>query len=147
MDTRAKYLRPLKVSLMVAMLGELGLFLIYGVYLNPEGNLLYKFLWTVLFCGVGMGASLGAFINLFVTDKLSGSKAIMATTVLSFMILGIACDMLCISLDQHFHYFGGDKSPLIFWTGGLAGSLIGGVLIGWLCFSAKGNMVLDKLKL
>ena len=57
-DSRKKSNRTLIVSLCFSAIGEFLLFVVYGIILFPEGNLLYKFLWTVVFCGIGMGASL-----------------------------------------------------------------------------------------
>ena len=56
-EARKLYVRPLIVSLFFAVVGELLLLVIYGIILFPEGNILYKVLWTLVFCGIGMGST------------------------------------------------------------------------------------------
>jgi len=58
------------------------------------------------FCGIGMDATLGDGLNLLVTDRYAGPKANFLTILLSFLIMGVTCDLLCLNLDLHFNYFG-----------------------------------------
>ena len=146
-DSRKVYIRPLIASLFFAVAGEFLLLVIYGIILFPEGNLLYKALWTILFCGIGMGATLGAGINLFIVGRYSGTKAILSTILLTFLTMGIACDLLCLNLDLHFNYFGAQTNPVLFSAGGVLGSLIGGAGIGGLLFSETGRSILDRIGL
>ena len=144
-EARKMYVRPLIVSLFFAVVGELLLLVIYGIILFPEGNILYKVLWTLVFCGIGMGATLGAGINLCIVGRYEGTKAVLLTVLLSFLIMGVACDLLCLNLDLHFNYFGAQTNPLLFSTGGVLGSLIGGAGIGGLLFSEKGRSILERI--
>jgi len=144
-DARKMFIRPLTISLYFAVVGEFLLLVIYGLILFPEGNLIYKVLWTLVFCGIGMGATLGAGINLFIIGRFSGLSAILLTTMLSFLLLGVACDLLCLNLDLHFNYFSAQTSPLLFSAGGILGSLIGGAGIGWLLFSETGQSILERI--
>lgn len=138
------YLRPLKLGIFFSILGEGAIFLIWGVYLYPEGNLFHKFLWTIVFCGLGMGAAIGAFIDFFIMGKLKGNAAIIATIFLSLLLLGLLCNFLCFNLDMHFNFFGGQNSPTLFIWNGIGMSILGGLLIGMLLFTKKGNGLLDK---
>jgi hypothetical protein len=142
-DSRKMYTRPMIVSLAVCIFGELFLFIIYGVVLFPQGNLLYKFLWTVI-CGIGMGATVGAFLNLFIIDKYIGIKAITLTLLLTLVTLGIICNRLCFQLDLHFHYFGAETNPMLFFMGSIAGSIVAGLIIALLLFSEKGDILLHR---
>jgi hypothetical protein len=142
---RNQYIRPLVVSIGMTELGEILLLILYGIILFPDGSVIHKALWTLIFCGIGMGATLGAFINIFVVDRFNGLKAIVATTALSLIILGIACNLLCLNLDRHFHYFGGSSNPYLFSFGGVLGSIIGGIAVGIVLFTQKGNEYLEKL--
>jgi hypothetical protein len=144
-DARKLYIRPLTISLFFSVVGELLLLMIYGIILFPEGNILYKVLWTLVFCGIGMGATLGAGINLFIVGRYEGTKAVLLTILLSFLIMGVACDLLCLNLDLHFNYFGAQDSPLLFSAGGVVGALIAGTGIGGLLFSVKGRSILDRI--
>ena len=142
-DPRKMYTRPLIVSLAVCIFGELFLFIIYGIVLFPQGNLLYKALWTVI-CGIGMGAMVGVFVNLFIIDKYIGIKAITLTILLTLVTLGIICNRLCFELDLHFHYFGAETNPLLFFMGSIAGSIVAGLVIALLLFSEKGDIILHR---
>jgi hypothetical protein len=107
--------------------------------------MIYKILWTLGFCGIGMGATLGTSINLFIIGRYSGLKAILLTTLLAFLIMGVACDLLCLNLDLHFNYFGAQTNPLLFSAGGMLGSLIAGAGIGGLLFSKTGQSIMERL--
>ncbi len=144
-DTRKMFLRPVIVSLGFSVIGEFLLLIIYGILLFPGGNMVYKVLWTLFFCGIGMGTTLGAFINLFVIGRYSGRQAILITILLTFLVMGVACDLLCLNLDRHFHYFGAEANPLLFSLGAILGSVIAGAGIGGLLFSRTGNSILAKL--
>jgi len=144
-DTRKLFIRPLIISLFFAVVGEFLLLVIYGIILFPDGNMIYKVLWTLGFCGIGMGATLGTSINLFIIGRYSGLKAILLTILLAFLIMGIACDLLCLNLDLHFNYFGAQTNPLLFSAGGMLGSLIAGAGIGGLLFSKTGQSIMERL--
>lgn len=132
--TRSMYIRPLVYSIGVSVFGEFLLLIIYGVMLFPGGNLLNKVLWTLVFCGVGMGATLGTFIILLVVGRYAGKRAIIPTTLLTVLLAGIICNQLCLALDRHFGYFGGGEDPLLFTLGSIIGSTVGGLMIGWLMY-------------
>ena len=57
---RAQYLRPLWLGILFAVAGELIVFLVFGLLLNGPGSWQTKLLWTVGFCGIGMGSAFGA---------------------------------------------------------------------------------------
>ncbi|MEE4262182.1 MAG: hypothetical protein V2I56_05790 [Desulfobacteraceae bacterium] len=94
-----------------------------------------------------MGAILGAGLNLLVTDRYAGSKAIFLTILLSFLIIGVSCDLLCLNLDLHFNYFGAQTNPLLFSAAGILGSLIAGAGMGALLFSKTGQPVIESIGL
>lgn len=144
----ASYLRPLYVAIAFSVAGEALILVVFGLILFPEGNLLNKVLWTLLYCGVGMGATLGALLNMFVVNRIkSVASSLFATAILSALVLGVACNLLCLNLDMHFHYFGGHTNPVLFYVNGLAMSIIGGLMMGWLLFTARGTRVLAKIGL
>lgn len=142
---RQRYLRPLKLGIALSMLGELGLFVVFGLVLSPSGNLIHKFLWTVVFCGIGMGAAGGAFLDLFVVDRWRGWPAVLASTLISVALLGIACNLLCLSLDMDLDHFGGKSNPALFLASGILAAALGGAFLGWLLFTGRGVRVLDRL--
>jgi hypothetical protein len=143
---RQGYLRPLTVSIALSMTAEFFLFLVFGVFLFPAGPWLNKLLWTVVFCGIGMGATMGAFIDLLIVGRWQGRKAIVATMLLSIVILGIACDMLCPSLDRKFLYFGGAEDSVLFVATSVVMAAIGGLIGGGgVLFTKFGQQLLDRL--
>lgn len=138
---RRRYLRPLRLAILFSVLGESTIFVVWGLLLYPEGNVPKKFLWTIVFCGLGMGGALGSLVALLVVDRLSGWRAVAATVSLSTPVLGVGCNLLCLELDQHFLYFGGaENSPLFIWDG-VVMSAVGGAALGWLCFTEAGSCV------
>jgi hypothetical protein len=146
-DTRKIFNRSVIVSIGFTVLGELLLLVTHGFILFPAGLILYKALWALVFCGIGMGATLGAFINLIVTGRYFGIKAVIFTTVLSLIILGMLCGLLCFNLDLTFQYFGANTNPTLFLLNGIIGSIVAGIGIGGLLFSKAGNTALVRLRL
>ena len=142
---RQTYLRPIIVAISLSVVAEFGLLVLFGMVLFPEGSLFHKFLWTIVFCGLGMGSVLGAAISLFIVDKLKGKAAILSCVALSFVTLGIFCDQLCLALDRHFQYFGGASHGWVFSTTSWILSSLGGALAGWLLFTEAGSKLLSKL--
>lgn len=141
------HLRPIKLAILLSVFGEAIIFLVWGIILYPEGSLINKFLWTIVFCGLGMGSALGAIITFSVVGKFKGTKAIIFCSVLSGIILGVFCNYLCFNLDLHFNYFGGQKTPDLFIWNGIIMSFLGGALLGWLCFTKRGSNLLNKYHL
>lgn len=140
-----RYLRPLKVAIAMSMLAELGMFVIFGVLLSPSGQLIHKFVWTVILCGIGMGTALAAFISFFVIDCWQGWRAIIATAAASVLLLGAICNLLCLSLDLDLDYFGGRSNPGLFVLSGVLAAALAGALLGWLLFTDRGTRILNHL--
>jgi len=143
--TRARYLRPIKVATLFTVGAELLLLLYYGIYLSDEGSLVYKVLWTLGFCGLGMGFSVGAILDLFVVDRMRPAAAIAATAVTSTLTLGVACNALCMVLDRHYRYFGGADDPYLHFLPSFFASIVGGILVGWLLFTPRGVSWLNRI--
>lgn len=141
---RREYLRPLWLGIVFAMAGELVIFLVFGLLLNGPGSWVTKLVWTVGFCGIGMGSTVGAFVDLLIVGRLWGARAIVATCALSTGILGVACNVLCWRLDLGLHYFGGAEHPAIFLVSGIVASAFAGAVLGALLFTHAGNGWLDR---
>ncbi|MEC5129525.1 hypothetical protein VSU19_22380 [Verrucomicrobiales bacterium BCK34] len=142
-----EFRRPVVVSIVVSAMAELVIFVVWGLILYPEGNWLQKLLWTVVFCGVGMGAATGALICALIVDRLFGWKAIAACSILGVLVLGVGCNLLCYSIDLHIHFFGAHENAVSFVASGIGGAAIGGALIGWLLFSEGGVAILRRVRL
>lgn len=142
---KKQLLRPVKLGILFSVLGEAVIFIVWGLWLYPEGNIVQKFLWTIVFCGVGMGATIGVFISSIVESRYWGRQAIIACIIISFLILGLFCNVLCFQLDMHFNYFGSSSTPNLFIINGIVMSIFGGALLGWLNFSYRGIKLLERL--
>jgi len=139
------YRRPLVFSIAASVLGEAVLLIVYGMLLNPAGDLVAKALWTLVFCGLGMGSVVGALLVLLVVDRLEGAAAIGASATISAGVLGLFCNVLCYRLDSHyFHYFGAAEQPLLFLAPGIILPAALGAGFGWLMFTPRGRAVLDR---
>ena len=147
MKNSRRYKRPLIVSILLSILREITIFLVWGIILFPEGSLFAKFVWTVLFCGLGMGATIGSIIVLFVVDTFNGVMAGIVTTALYALVLGLGCNFLCYELDKQFHYFGAVESGPLFLINGIGLSVVGGMVASYLLFSQSGKRLLDRLKI
>ncbi|KAE8373860.1 hypothetical protein BDV26DRAFT_271020 [Aspergillus bertholletiae] len=110
---RNVYLRPFLLFWLNSLFAET-IFLAVGVFImTGTRDLLYKVLWTLVFCPLGMGGAMGGLINCFIVDHYYGKKAAHFTGILSLLILS-ACNYLCYNLDRHFGWFGATEHPLWF---------------------------------
>ena len=145
-SARRRYLRPLYLGIGAAALGELFLFVVWGIFLFPQGDLVKKFVW-IMTCSLGMGAALGALVDLLVVDRLDGLKAMIATTGMAILVIGVGCNYLCWSIDQQLNWWGGASDPGLFLGSGIFGTVLLGWLVSYFLFSIKGSMLLDRLGL
>lgn len=141
-----QYLRPLYVATILSVSFEAFIFIIFGLILYPEGNIFYKLIWTIFFCGLGMGGAIGTWINILIIDSYNGFKAIVYTVLIATVFL-TACDLLCLKIDHVFHYFGAHTNPYLFFVSGFIMTIIGSIIAGILLFTKTGDKVLSSLGL
>ncbi len=146
MDLSKQYKRPIVVSILLSSIGEIGLFVIFGMFAFPDGSLLYKFIWAGFYCGIGMGAATGALVTLIVVERFAGRSAFIVGAATAFSVLA-ACNWLCLTIDQHYNFFGGREQPELFFWNGIIMAAIGSTLISWLVFTTKGQDVLEEIGL
>lgn len=144
---RSDFIRPLILATAFTWTAELVLLIYYGIYLSDQGSLLNKVIWTLGFCGIGMGLSLGGLIDIFLVGRVTEKIGIWSTMVFMVITLGVACNWLCMNLDRHFKYFGGAENPYLFFLPSFLASIVGGWLLGWLLFSRKGRSILYRFGL
>jgi hypothetical protein len=146
--SRKLYLRPLYIATAFSWFGELGLFLYYGVYANDTGHYLEKLIWTLGFCGIGMGMTLGGLIDLLLVGRVGPKAGIIGCVVLAVVTTGFACNWLCYHLNRELDYFGQAGAPAMsFLMPGLLVSPFAGWFLGWACFTEGGDRFLSKLRL
>ncbi|ETS75467.1 hypothetical protein PFICI_12411 [Pestalotiopsis fici W106-1] len=110
---RLVYLRPFILFYLNSLFAEV-IFLAVGVFIMTGArDLIYKILWTLVFCPLGMGGAMGGIINVFIVDHYYGTKAVHFTSILSLLVLS-SCNYLCYNLDKHFGWFGAADHPLWF---------------------------------
>lgn len=143
--TRLEFVRPIVVVTALTLGGEMMIFLIWGLGIFPDGELLPKFVWTAT-CGVAMGATIAALTILLVTGRLEGRRAAAAAGVISFAVLAF-CTFLCYRLDLSLDLFGARAAPELFVSGGLVPALLGSALYGWLLHARRGASLLARLGL
>lgn len=140
---RSDFVRPISVALSLTLLGEAIIFVVWGIYLFPVGNLSTKLVWTGT-CGIAMGATIGGLVNVKVTGRLDGNKAAFWSGSIYFAVLGF-CTVLCFQIDLATgSQFGAQQAPLLFVGGGIIPALITSLVYSWLLHSRGGNALLVK---
>ncbi|KAL2219362.1 hypothetical protein M432DRAFT_611057 [Thermoascus aurantiacus ATCC 26904] len=110
---RAAYIRPFFLFWLSSFIAEV-VFLMVGIFImTGTRDLIYKVLWTLLFCPFGMGGAMGGIIDYFIVDHYYGNKAVYFTALISILVFG-SCNYLCYNLDRHFGWFGAAEHPLWF---------------------------------
>ena len=133
------FARPLKLAILFSVLGEAVILLVWGFYLFPEGSWFNKFMWTIVYCGLGMGGAFGSVVALGLLDRVDGWPTVVLSALLSTVMLGLFCNTLCLRLDMTFGYFGAQGAGLLFMANGIAMSAIGGAVLGWMTFTDTGQ--------
>ena len=64
MASDRSFARPLKLAILFSVLGEAVILVVWGFYLFPEGSWFNKFMWTIVYCGLGMGGAFGSVVAL-----------------------------------------------------------------------------------
>ncbi|CAF0737144.1 unnamed protein product [Adineta steineri] len=141
---RQYYLRPMKLFIGSSIGAELIFLFISICFFSGFKDIFYKILWTLFFCGIGMGSTMGTLINIFITDRYFNSKAIFGTLILGLIVFG-TCNVLCFRLDHHFDYYGAIKYPVFFLSKGFVAGLLGSLINGYLLFNANGQKLLIKM--
>ena len=126
---RRDFVRPIVVAIVLTIIGELLILFVWGMLLFPSGNIWHKLGWT-LTCGVAMGATIGALVNVVVTGRLSGLTAASYAGAIYFVILGI-CVYICYQTDLSTGYFGAVEAPTLFVLGGLVPAGLTGIAYGY----------------
>ena len=91
-----------------------------------------------------MGSTIGAAVAVFVEGRLRGARAVVATTLISLVLLGLLCNLLCFNLDHQFHFFGGHENSPLFILNGMVMSAGGGLVLGYLLYTDRGNRLLER---
>ncbi|KAL3472839.1 hypothetical protein BJX99DRAFT_234740 [Aspergillus californicus] len=142
---RAIYIRPFVVFWVNSMIAEIVFLLVATIFFSGLCEMIYKVIWTLVICPLGMGGAMGSLTTFFLVDHYYGTKAVWFTAVLTLLVLG-SCNYLCFSLDHYFHYFGASSHPLWFhWR--YPAIFLSGWSSGKLLFTDEGQKKLARLGL
>ncbi|RAQ79204.1 hypothetical protein COH21_012904 [Aspergillus flavus] len=142
---RLIYIRPFILFWFNSLLAEIFFLLVATLFFSGLREIIYKVLWTLIICPLGMGGAMGGITNYFLVDYYYGKRAVWFTALLTLLVLG-SCNYLCFSLDHYFGYFGAQTHPLWFhWR--YPAIFMSGWSSGKLLFTDEGQKKLAKLGL
>ncbi|MFJ6987183.1 MULTISPECIES: hypothetical protein [unclassified Streptomyces] len=144
-ETRA--VNTIKTFVLVGFVGEAS-FLVLGLVLFPDhGPLLWRLVWTLGLCGVGMGAAVGALTFLATARLTPGTRSAYVTTAVCGALLYSVCQTLCWSLDHNvgLNYWGSRDLPELFLVKGYAGAVLGGLFGAFHLNSRTGAALMTRL--
>ncbi|MEU6061747.1 hypothetical protein [Streptomyces sp. NPDC047097] len=144
-DSRAA--ETIKVFVLAGFAAETS-FLVLGLVLFPDhGPLLWRVVWTLGLCGVGMGAAVGA-LTFLVTGRLApGSRPALLVTAVSAAALYSVCQTLCWSLDHNvgLNYWGSVDQPVLFLVKGYVAAVLGGIVGALQLHTAAGRALTRRV--
>lgn len=147
-DSDRQAVRTIKVFIFLGFQAEL-LFLIIGLVLFPDnGPLLWRLVWTLGLCGIGMGAAVGGIVYLTGHRFTRGSRAARVTTAITAAVGYSVCQTLCWGLDHNvgLNYWGSLDLPELFLIKGYTAATLGGVVGSFLLNSPTGERLLQRLR-
>ena len=124
-------------------------FLFFGMIWFPELHppLIPRLIWTQIFCGIGMGAAVGALAYLAASPFKQGSRAALIITAIVAGVVYVGCGNVCYFVDRlpGMNYWGTTENPALFLIKGDLGGVLLGVIGSWLLNTKKGMSVLNKI--
>ncbi|MCC8382398.1 hypothetical protein GPY51_12625 [Photorhabdus laumondii subsp. laumondii] len=141
-------IRTIKLFISLGFIAESG-FLLMGLILFPDnGPLVWRLVWALGLCGIGMGAAVGGLTYLVSARFTPGSTGAYIMTAVSSTLLFSVCQTLCWGLDHNvgLNYWGSIEMPLLFLIKGYTAALIAGILGSFLLNSVTGARFLARLK-
>ena len=143
-DVSNLYRQSLILALLLALAGEVFLWILYGLIWFP-GQPWIALLWSST-CGLAMGATMGVFVCLFVVGMEKGRRAFLAALTVSAGVLSV-CNLVCFAVDQKFNVWGAVDEPATFLLGGFVGVVFGSLVYSYLLFTENGFKWLSWLRL
>lgn len=144
-ENTREQIRPVKLALIFTVTGEAAYFLVWGLWLFPNGSVFGKLAWTTT-CAVAMAVMIGVAVITLVLDHLDGFAALVSSAILYILVLSI-CTLICYAIDNRFDYFGGASAPTLFVLAGIIPATLSAIPFAWLLFTPKGKWTLDQLGL
>ncbi|GMF69806.1 hypothetical protein BDV35DRAFT_376703 [Aspergillus flavus] len=141
----APYIRPFLLFWLSYLFIE-AISLAAGIFsMTGTRDLLYKVMWTFVFCPLGMGGTMGDLINSFIVDHYYEKKAAHFTGILTLLVPS-TCQYLCYNLDRHLGWFGASDHPIWFhWR--YPALWVIGYMNGLLLFTDEEQARLARMKL
>ncbi|WP_329292856.1 hypothetical protein [Streptomyces sp. NBC_01455] len=142
-------IRTIKVFISLGFVGEFA-FLLIGLILFPDdGTLVWRLVWTLGLCGIGMGAAVGGLSYLISSRFRRGTPAAYIAIGVSGAVFFGVCQTLCWGLDHNvgLNYWGSIENPTLFLVKGYVAACLGGVFGSYFLNSRKGTATLDRMKI
>ena len=140
--TRLEALRPIVNAIGLTFFGEMGILLLWGLWLSPAGSIWPRLLWTAT-CGVAMGATIATLTIGFVVRRLKSRPALFAAGAIYIGVLTY-CTFLCFAIDRNLGLFAAREAPDLFILGGLIPVAVSAPLLVWLAVSEHGARFFDR---
>ncbi|BAE65461.1 unnamed protein product [Aspergillus oryzae RIB40] len=93
---RLIYIRPFILFWFNSLLAEIFFLLVATLFFSGLREMIYKVLWTLIICPLGMGGAMGGITNYFLVDYYYGKRAVWFTALLTLLVLG-SCNYLCFN--------------------------------------------------
>ena len=142
---RQDYIRPILAALSLTLAAELFYLIVFGAILFPQGPFMSKLAWTFA-CGIGMGGVVAVLTILLVVGRVGDRAAFVASSSILFFV-GSVCGVLCSRIDITMNYFGGEENTRLFLLASVIPAFVGGLLYGWLLYSASGRAIFARIEL
>ncbi|AKH63375.1 membrane protein [Photorhabdus thracensis] len=141
-------IRTIKLFISLGFIAEAGFLLMSFILFPDNGLLVWRLVWALGLCGIGMGAAIGGLTYLLSARFMPGSAGAYIMTAVSSALFFSVCQTLCWGLDHNvgLNYWGSIEMPLLFLIKGYTAALIAGILGSFLLNSIKGARFLDCLK-
>ncbi|MDH3239907.1 MAG: hypothetical protein OEO83_04495 [Alphaproteobacteria bacterium] len=142
-QARPAFVRPIVAAITLIALGEVVIFLTWGLLLYPGQNLWILGAWAAI-CSVSLGAIIGALVDIFVTGRRAASAAFVWTAAIWFAVLA-SCTYLCFRIDLAAGgRFGAADAPTLFISAGFIPAFLASFLYAWLVTTPKGQGLLSR---
>lgn len=139
------YIRPFALAAIFTVVGETMMFVLWGMVLYSEGDVLARLLWAVV-DAFAMSAVIGLMVGFIVGGRYNGAVAGVISSFCYATVL-VAGILICFELDIVLGLFGIRNNPKLYIITVLLATLLSTPLYGWLLHSDKGKALFSRIGL